>query len=171
MACTLDTTIGGASANSYISIANADTYHDSHITHDTWDEAESDDKCRALQTATRLLDEWYDWCGVVCTSSQALLWPRVGATGPNGYLLDSDAIPVAIANATAELARQLLDEDRTKDSDIERYGLKSLKAGPVDMAFGSVASSKPIPDAVMAMVSAYGTLRSKSGGAVTLRRG
>lgn len=171
MACTIDTTIGGSTANSYISSADADTYHERHIAHETWDDADTDDKCRSLQTASRLLDQWYEWIGVACTSSQALLWPRLGAIGPNGYLLASDAIPVAIANATAELARQLLDEDRTKDSDIERQGLKSLTAGSVAMTFGSVASSKPIPDAVMAMVSAYGTIRSKVGGAVTLRRG
>lgn len=170
MACSIDVTVGGASANSYCSIAQGDTYHETHITPDTWDDADDDEKCRALQTATRMLDQWFEWNGSAVGNTQALLWPRVGVTGPNGYLIASDAIPVLLRNATAELARQLLDEDRTKDSDIEAKGLKSLTTGSVSMTFASV-SAKPIPDAVAVMVSPLlGVKRGPSGGAVTLRR-
>lgn len=172
MACSIVTTVGSATANSYISIADADTYHETHISPETWDNATTDEKCRALQTATRMLDQWFDWHGSPVGSTQALLWPRVGAVGPNGYELASDAIPTLIEQATAELARQLLDADRTADSDVETQGLSQLTAGSVSMTFRGV-SAKPIPDAVLTMVSPLGAKRSRSGaaGAVTMRRG
>lgn len=170
MACTLDTTIGGASANSYCSMDDAAAYHAAHTVHDTWDNADTDSRCRALQTATRLLDQWFDWRGTTATSTQALLWPRLDVLGSNGYLEASDMIPTRVMQATAELARQLLDADRTKDADTDVSGVRKLKAGSVELEFTAV-SSKPIPDAVMALVGAYGTLHGRSGGAVTLRRG
>ena len=171
MACTLETTVGGEDANSYCSIADGDAYHETHPYATDWEDADTDQKCRTLQTATRLLDSWYDWIGSTASSDQRLLWPRVGAVGPSGYLLASDEIPEAVEFATAELARQLLVADRTADNDTAAKGLTSLTAGSVSMEFKAV-SSKPIPDAVMALLSAYGTLRTRSGkGAIRVSRG
>lgn len=171
MACTIDATVGGASANSYATIAEGTTYHDTHLSADAWTDGGSDKQCRGLQMATRLLDQWFDWYGSPVGSTQALLWPRVGVIGPNGYELANNAIPTLIKHATIELARQLMVEDITADSDAEAKGLQSLTAGPVSMVFRGSATSKPIPDAVMAMVSRLGSVRSRSGSSVTLRRG
>jgi hypothetical protein len=171
MACTIDTTISGASANSYCSIADADSYHETHPYATTWENADSDQKCRALQTATRLLDQWYEWQGIVADSAQRLLWPRIGVTGPHGYLEPSDAIPERIEQATAELARQLLDADRTVDSDLEAQGITALKAGSVELSFSGMAKTHVIPNAVAAFVGVYGREASRSGGAVTIQRG
>jgi len=171
MACTIDATVGGAAANSYCTIAEGTAYHETHPYATVWEDAGDDERCRALQTATRLLDQWYEWTGVAVGSTQALLWPRIDVIGPNGYLEASDAIPTRLRDATAELARQLLAGDRTADSDIETQGLKSLKAGSVELAFSGAAVGKVIPDAVAGFVSVYGRLRGRSGADVTLRRG
>src|SRR5262245_40871921 len=121
--------------------------------------------------ATRLLDEGFDWQGFVVSSDQALLWPRTGVVAPNGYLEPSDAIPVRVVQATSELARQLLvGGDRTADSDVETQKLKRVKAGSVEVEFGSGVTGKPIPDAVAALVGVYGKKTSPSGGAVTVLR-
>ncbi len=171
MACTIVATALSASANSYCTIAEADTYHETHLYADDWNDADDTQRCQALQMATRLLDTWFDWAGSPVGSTQALLWPRVGTVGPNGYALASDVVPVLIKNATAELARQLIASNRTADSETETQGLKSLTAGPVSLTFGAV-SAKPIPDAVMALCSWLGTVRSRTGsGGVTMRRG
>ncbi len=169
MACVIDSTVGGTDANSYISIADANAYHDTHPYSSVWDGASTDEKCRALVTATRLLDTWYVWEGDVASSDQALLWPRDGVIGPNGYEEDSDAIPIRIQQGTAELARQLLTSDRTADSELETQGIQSLKAGSVALTFRSVVA-KPIPDAVASLVSFYGVKQSATGGAVHLYR-
>src|SRR5262245_24784687 len=150
MACTIDAAVGGENANSFASIADADTYHETHPYADTWTNASEDEKCRALQTATRLLDRWYEWNGHVSSTGQRLLWPRRAVTGRNGFLVPSDELPEDIVHGTAELARQVLDADRTADSDVERQGLRALKAGSVELDFAGTASANPIPDAVHA---------------------
>jgi hypothetical protein len=188
MACTITATAKSATANSYSTIADADTYHESHPYAETWDNATDDEKCRALVTATRLLDVWFDWFGHVTTLTQALLWPRRGVHKPGisdvaqdsgsndwnepfGVLLDPDVIPVRIRDAVAELARQLLDGDRTADSDQETQNLRALRVGPVALDFGT-AVAKPIPDSVMVMVSALGRPRNRTGsGAIHMYRG
>lgn len=170
MACAIDSTVGGASANSYSSIAAGDSYHETHLYGDDWNDADTDTKCRALQMASRLLDQWYEWHGAPVSNTQALLWPRIGVTGPNGYLVASNAIPTRIVQATAELARQLIAGDRTADSDTEAKGIKAMSVGSISMEFRSVAA-KAIPDAVHGFVWPFGTKRGAGGGAVTVLRG
>jgi hypothetical protein len=169
MACTISTTIGSASANSYCSIADADTYHETHLYPTDWTDADTDTKCRALQMATRLLDQHVTWQGSPVDATQALLWPRVGAVGTNGYAIASDTIPLLLEQATAELARQLITSNLTADNDATKQGLSSLTAGSVSMTFRGGTSTVPLPDAVRAMVAPLG-LVTGSGGAVTLRR-
>lgn len=176
MACVIDATVGGTDANSYATIAEGNTYHDNHPYPDTWLDADDDQKCRALVTATRLLDTWYEWVGTVASSDQALLWPREDAYGPNGYLHLSDEIPTRIKDATCELARQLLDSNRTADSDVETQGIESMKLGTgMVLSFKGAVTAKPIPDSVQVMVGHYGRQLSRSGnaagGTVTLLRG
>jgi hypothetical protein len=170
MACVIVATSGSVTANSYATIAEADLYFETHPYSSVWDDASDDEKCRALVTATRLLDTWYEWNGIVSSSTQALLWPRQDAYGPNGYLHLSNEIPERIVQATAELAKALLVSDRTADSDLQTQGITSLRAGSVALTFQN-AMAKPIPDAVDALVSVYGRRRSVSGsGTVHLYR-
>lgn len=174
MACTIDATVGGEDANSYLTIAEGNTYFESHPYSLTWDDAADDDKCRALVTATRQLDFSFEWIGSVASSTQALLWPRDDAYGPNGYLHLTDEIPVNILNATAELAQQLLDSNRQADSDAETEGIQRLRLGAgLEIYFKSSVTAKPIPDVVAQMVAPYGTLKAKGGGggALTVQRG
>jgi len=172
MALVVDDTPGGATANSYADVALGDTYHEAHLYMTSWEDASEDEKGRALVTATRMLDTWFDWVGTVASDTQALRWPRIDAYDPDGRLLASDEIPAAIANGTIELARELLAGNREADSDTETQGIKSVKAGSVDIEFKESVTSKPIPDAVQSMLSHYGTIRSRSGsGSVLVQRG
>lgn len=172
MACAIEATPGHASANSYATIAEGTTYHDSHLYGSAWDDASDDEKCRALVMSTRLMDTWFDWStGEVASGTQSLLWPRDGAYGPNGYEHSNDEIPPMVREACIEWARQLLGSDRTADSDTETQGLKSLKAGAVMLQFKDGVVAKPVPDAVATMLSHYGRMRSRTGGSLDLFRG
>ena len=168
MAIAITATAGSATANSYIALDDAPEYHDGHPYSSTWDDASTDSRNRALITATRLLDTWFTWKGSAAGSTQALLWPRVGVIGPNGYEEANDEIPIRIQHATAELARQLLVEDRTADNDADVKGLTRLKVGGLEMEFRSM-TSKPIPDAVSGMVMPY-VLHSNRYPPITLHR-
>ncbi len=167
MACTIDATAGGADANSYITIADADAYFATHLYSDDWEGTTP--KCQSLQMATRLLDQWFEWFGVIATDEQRLGMPRIGLTDAFGRLLPADEIPEDIAIATAELGKALIAKNLTADSDTETQGVKRVKAGSVEVEFRSV-TAKAIPDAVMINLSRYGTLRTRTGGAVTMRR-
>src|SRR5687767_5831486 len=128
-------TAGASNANSYCTLAEAETYHEAHLYASTWLSASDDRKNRALVMATRLLDTWFDWGGEVSDGDQSLLWPRASTYGADGYLLANDVVPQRIKDATAEWARHLLAADRTADSQTETQGLRSLTAGPVSMTF------------------------------------
>src|SRR5438046_7448880 len=112
-------TPGAADANSYCSLAEANTYHDSHPYASAWTGAASDDaRNRALVTATRLLDEHIEWDGYAASATQALGWPRSGMVDRNENAIDSSTIPQTLKNAVAEFARQIIAADRTAESDI-----------------------------------------------------
>jgi hypothetical protein len=57
MAVTLDATVGGATANSYLTVADADAYFDGHQFGATWRAlADRCTKARLCITATRILN-------------------------------------------------------------------------------------------------------------------
>ena len=148
---TLVATAGAANANSYITLADADQYHeDRPAAGTTWADATSDEKNAALLFATKMLDSLVVWTGWVATETQALLWPRTGMVYRNGYSVDTDVVPTEIQEATAEFARQLLAGDLTGGSDVETQGITSIKAGSVAITFDQAyVQSKVLPDLAM----------------------
>ncbi len=152
----LDATPGGAAANSYCTVTEADAYHDSRLHRDDWKATGTDvaTKTVALIEATRLLDSMYEWASWASQPTvQALQWPRIAVIARNRLVyVPNDAIPTELKNATAEMARQLITEDRTADSDIETKGILSLRAGPVALTFKDSVVAKVIPDAVFSLL-------------------
>lgn len=111
MAVTIDTTVGGASANSFASLVEAQAYLDGKLPSPTaWDAAATDTKNRALVSATRWLNR-LAWIGLRVDATQALEWPRQYATDPtdpDGNDFSSTELPPAVKDATAELAALLV---------------------------------------------------------------
>lgn len=156
---TLDTTVGGADANSYCSLADANTFHDASLYSETWRDATDLNRVRALITATRLVDEQFDFVGVPTTAAQRLKWPRFGAYdttqgaiagvyGLAGYSVPSTEIPRQVRDAIAEYAKWLLAEDRTAEGSDED-GLKRVKAGSVEVEFVQGTRGKPLVPSVV----------------------
>lgn len=170
MAITINTTPGGASSNSYASVEQANAYNSGHVSGAAWDDATTDQKNRALVTATRLLDEHVEWKGEVATDEQRLLWPRSGMYSEGGVEIAADELPAKLVEATAELARQLLASDRTADDDVATKGVTRLRAGSVDMSFSGLKTPNVIPDAVYFMVRTWGETRRRSQTSVKLVR-
>ncbi len=171
MACTIEATAGATDANSYAEIADGNTYAETHLYASAWTDTDDDTRCKALQMATRLLDQWWDWQGTMSSSDQALRWPRAGVTDIDGNLVASDEIPLGILYGTIEYAFTLISSNVTAES--ESRGLKSVKAGSVELEFAvATPTIQVMPDAVSAYVSQYGTKRGASGGgAVSMQRG
>lgn len=72
----VDDTPAGATANSYIDETDAQSYFDTRLNTDAWDDALPTDQEKALLQACQMLD-MQDYIGVETTDTQALKWPRL----------------------------------------------------------------------------------------------
>lgn len=141
MALVLDDTIGGEDSNTYISLADAETYFESRAYKDAWANATDGDKDIALVQATRTIDASYEFSGVKASRTQALRWPRSGAYTCDGYSISSEIIPEGIRNATCEQALEILKRDTTTLPSSLTRGVKSAKI--CEMEFESSWSFAP----------------------------
>jgi hypothetical protein len=115
MAVVIDATVGGASSNSYATLADAEAYMEGRLNASLWDAATDDNKNRALVEATREL-EVLAWEGQRASSTQALSWPRDYVTNPDdpdGDDYASTVLPVRVTDACMELAFQFLNAGTT----------------------------------------------------------
>jgi len=115
MAIVVETGTGASNSESYISVADADTRH-AAVGNATWASLTTGEKEIALRKATRYLVATYRtrWKGERINSTQALDWPRYGVQiGP--YYLDSNAVPVTVADACADLALKASTEELAPD--------------------------------------------------------
>jgi len=125
---------GLANAESYISVADADTYHAYRTAPAGWASASEPDKERYLRMATEYLGMRYGtaWLGSRINSTMALDWPRFGVWDEDGFPLDSDAVPLRVPQATAEAALRVQQGDElladVTEADLKR---KKVKAGSV----------------------------------------
>ena len=108
MAATITATLSSASANSYVTLAEANTYFETVPDSSTWTNKTDDQKNRALIAATRWIDTFVFY-GDRCDNGQALKFPR------NNYKVDDvelacTAIPNDIKYAQYELARALAND-------------------------------------------------------------
>lgn len=173
MALTVVTTPGASTANSYCSLAEADTYHEAHRYASTWTAATDTQQNEALVMATRLIDQHMAWSGNVVTDTQALLWPRNGMSYESGYYIPNTVIPQGLKNATAEFARLIIASDVTL-SGSSAGAVQALKVGSIEVKYAegdaSTASTEVIPDSVYFMVRLWAAVRRRSGGVTTAVR-
>lgn len=108
MAATIDATLSGTTANSYVTLAEANTYFETAPDSATWTDKTTDQRNRALISATRWLDS-LSFYGSRCTDTQALSWPRENYK-VDGLPLACTLIPPRIKTATYELARALAND-------------------------------------------------------------
>ena len=108
MPAAIDATLGGTSANSYVTLAAANTYFETVPDSSTWTDKTDDQKNRSLISATRWIDA-LTFYGDRCTETQALKWPR-DEYKVDGIDLSCTLIPEGIKVATYELARAFAND-------------------------------------------------------------
>lgn len=147
MPSTIDATVGGASANSYVDVSAADVYFDNRVNAGAWNNVvDSDDKARALIMATdRIEQEKYR--GARATSTQRLHFPRTGISYDDGTVVPTNVVPREVQNAELEMALEIL---RAGTSDIfAPTGLepfKDIKAGSVSLTMREPLQSQAYLD-------------------------
>lgn len=108
MPVTVIATAGASNANSYITVATGDDLANVYLGTLAWSSASSDSKGRALIMATRYLDQ-LEWVGIRATTTQALDWPRSGATCGD-WSFTSAEVPAPVKQACFDLAEALLSD-------------------------------------------------------------
>ena len=185
MPVAIDATVGGANANSYLTLADAQAMIDGMVQNadvTAWASATTDAKNRALVTATQRLDR-ERFLGARTDDTQALQWPRSGVRKPDTYIntyavgfpfritedyFDDDEIPDQVKRSQVELAVYLNNNvDGIGLNGLEEY--KSVTIGPISVVtnnYGAVGVDKIPP-----MVERYLTgLRISGPGNIAIRR-
>lgn len=120
MALIVEDGSGLSNAESFISVADADTYF-TNRGNASWDAISTEaEKEVALRKATDYMEQTYRsrWVGVRVSATQALSWPRLDVE-VDGFPVDGDVVPVEVERACAELALRahsaalLADVDKT----------------------------------------------------------
>jgi hypothetical protein len=104
-------------ANSYASVADGEDYFAGHLYATAWTGASPGNREKALMFATRLVDAQFQFGGARAREDQGLQWPRSQCPDPDGNgsspFVREDRVPKAVVEATCEMARELLIQDRT----------------------------------------------------------
>lgn len=133
MALTITATPKDASANSYVTLADANYYFSTKFkSADIWAELSDDQKSQLLIESTRML-EVFVYGGLKTTNTQALSWPRTNLVNQNGQTVDPNTIPIQLSSAQCEMADWILTEENRLLGDIELQQVDSFKAGPLDL--------------------------------------
>lgn len=145
---TLETGSGISGANTYVSLAQAETYMEGRLASTAWDAATDDSKNRALVTAVKTMDARLRYVGTIVDDQQAMQWPREGIYY-EGHEWPDNTIPAQVKDAQVEFAVNLITNgDRSGDPGGE--GVKSLNVGKgaVELEFDQNTKPDIIPDVV-----------------------
>ena len=132
MAATITATLKSATANSYVTLAEANTYFETVPDSSTWTNKTDDQKNRALISACSELDN-LQFLGVRCDTDQALKWPR-NNYAVDGVSLECSSIPLNIKKAQYLLARELANDPTAITGNKGTAGVaKKIKLGNMEI--------------------------------------
>lgn len=136
MALEVEDGSGKANAESFISVAGADSYFAARgITN--WTTLGTEEKEQALRRGTDYLEATYaeQWKGDRVTAEQALSWPRYGVCQFD-LPIASDVVPVAVQRACAEMAIRAAAGELAPDLGAQ---VKSEQVGPIAVTYADGA--------------------------------
>lgn len=170
MAFVFDSTAKSATANSYVSVSDADDYFAAHLDGSFWPSNLKDKQAALVMATNRLDSEVYG--GRSTDLAQALQWPRSWIVARNfnpesqtvqnmvsGYAFrDDDTIPRELKIATFEMALHYLKmkagEFTVDENDLET--LSNYKIGPIDVAIKDHIKADRIPSKVKQLLKSIG---------------
>lgn len=150
MPITLVDTPGAVNANTWASLAEYKSYIETRRPQLAWfatalgttiDEQLKID----LIQACRLVNVSFDWTGQIADDVQVLMWPRLGMKDRANRAILSTVNPADLKLAQCEMAVQLHSDetDLLSDDEVEKGGIKSVKAGSVEVEFQDRDVSSP----------------------------
>ncbi len=143
---------GLASAETLISVAEADSYHIKRG-NAAWAALSLQEKEQCLRKANDYLRQTYRhrWKGYPVSSSQGCDWPREGVEVDGAYL-SSSATPLDVKQAISDLALKSLSATLNPD---QAQRVKREKLGPLETEYSEYSSPAPIYSAVEQILIPY----------------
>jgi hypothetical protein len=152
-----------------VTVAEADEYLEANIhIWETWNALDVDDKGALLIWSTRYLDQRAVWNGRKTNKDSALRWPRTGVKDADGEYIDEFTIPPQLKQAVIEMARYLIESDRSTDR--PQDGLKSLKVDVIELVFNESYRLPEVPNEINMLLSGLGIIKTGIGGFAKIRR-
>lgn len=158
MPAAIDASVGGPSANSYVTEAEADTYFGGRLNAGAWTSGGASRVPALIQAARRLDQETYRGCPVkprigAAGETQALQWPRYGVTDEGGRTYLTTAVPQVLKDAQCELALAYLvggTSDAFADSGLEAF--EKVKIGPLEVTPRATRAAGELPEVVQRLL-------------------
>ncbi len=183
----LNATLGASDANSYVTLAEAETYFVDRMHVSAWGALTDEVKSNLLVSSSQMLDWYVKWKGTKTDPAQSMGWPRSaitpqysypyyytnysttsGVLRPDGTEIGTDELPMEVPIAVFEQAFSNIPSDRTEDDPLA--GIGKLSAGSLLIQAGpekpNQTNAKPVPTHVFNILKDL----YKSGGTVWLRR-
>lgn len=166
MALVVEDGTGKADAESYGSVADADTYH-AKFGNLGWADFTTEEKESSLRRATQYIDATYGrrYPGYQLNQTQALLWPRIWnsyqATPSGGVYIPlpiSPALPPQVVTATYEAALRAASAELLADEDAP---VASQSVGPISVTYFQGQSRRktyPLIDRIISQVLGGGMM-------------
>lgn len=181
MPSTLVATPKDASANTYATRAEADTYFGDRLHASAWTSATTDQKDQALLWAAKILDTRVKWNGTKTTLGQAMDWPRAyvrdvdfvipppaSSYDLDDFYIDADTVPNWLKWAQCEQALALLGSDISIDPGTTGYS--AISVGSISLTIDKLDKTRVLPRPVRELVQPYGEILSGNAGSVKLLR-
>ena len=133
MPLVVETGSGLTTADSYVGLTEAGTYHTAFTRGTAWSSATDPDREKALRAATQFIDNRYGprFKGRRTNLQQALQWPRAWVTDNDGYDIGADVVPTKVRHAVCELALRALSGLLVSDSKEGEVRRTLVEIGPI----------------------------------------
>ncbi len=160
----VETGAGLANANSYVSLAYADTYFAGHPFYaDAWELLDQSTREAYIIYATLQLDNEFIWRGRRATGTQALDWPRTGVYDLYDLAIAENSLPLRLMQATCEQAYYLTKGDRSAETQTSGE-IDKLKIDVIELDFSSSSSTsfstQPVGSTVRGLLRGLGDYAS-----------
>jgi hypothetical protein len=175
--------VASTTANSYVTVAEADAYFGDSFGRPSWKSTEPAIKEALVISASRILDQYMTWLGWPKDPSQSMGWPRGGVPSPisvgysialsqsmdfgMGNYISADTIPKNIKYAVYELAYHMLDNGGIS---FVNQLIDSVKVGPVAVNFTARSTDVGIPSFIEDMLIYLGEPLVPDGSQVRMAR-
>ena len=152
MALTVEDGTGVAGADSYLSLSDADAYHEAR-NNTAWAAFSDDEKEGRLRRAAQYVDGHYRprLKGIKVAVDQSLAWPRSGVEDEDGYALPIDEVPGGVVDAQVEMAADITESQSTSSP----QRLKRAKAGSVEVEYEASATTRQVVTFVDELMRPY----------------